>query len=108
MAAALLALSLVVMLNVFWSLRQPGLTLAGDAACGILEHTHDETCGVQVCICDLSEESPEISAYLRGDVLNWEKKGWHLVTVDGFSIGWGKGDGSVLKNHYPKGLRNLR
>ena len=56
MSAALLALSLVVMLNVFWSLRQPGLTLAGDAACGILEHTHDETCGVQVCICDLSEE----------------------------------------------------
>ncbi|MBQ2921096.1 MAG: Fmu (Sun) protein, partial [Oscillospiraceae bacterium] len=21
------------------------------------------------------------------------------------SIGWGKGDGKVLKNHYPKGLR---
>ena len=28
-----------------------------------------------------------------------------LVTVDGYTIGWGKGDGKVLKNHYPKGLR---
>ena len=24
---------------------------------------------------------------------------------DGYSLGWGKGDGKVLKNHYPKGLR---
>ena len=28
-----------------------------------------------------------------------------VVTLDGYSIGWGKGDGKVLKNHYPKGLR---
>ena len=26
-------------------------------------------------------------------------------TAGGYSIGWGKGDGKVLKNHYPKGLR---
>jgi NOL1/NOP2/fmu family ribosome biogenesis protein len=32
-------------------------------------------------------------------------RGWCLVTVDGYSIGWGKGDANVLKNHYPKGLR---
>jgi len=25
--------------------------------------------------------------------------------VGGFSLGWGKGDGNVLKNHYPKGVR---
>lgn len=42
--AILLVLSLIVTLDVFWSLRQTGLTLAGDADCGIVEHTHDFKC----------------------------------------------------------------
>jgi len=33
--------------------------------------------------------------------------GWTLVTVDGFSLGWGKRTGATVKNHYPKGLRRL-
>ena len=33
------------------------------------------------------------------------KKGWCLVCVDGFSMGWGKMNGVQIKNHYPKGLR---
>ena len=57
MSVALILLSLVVVVDVFWALRQPGLTKAGDATCGILEHTHDEACSVQVCICDITEES---------------------------------------------------
>ena len=61
MVALLLVLSLVVSINVFWVLRQPGLTLAGDATCGIQEHTHDDTCMTQVCICDLPEEAHEHS-----------------------------------------------
>ena len=56
MTAALLVLSLLVTGNVFWFLRQPGLTLAGDASCGIVEHTHDEACGTQICICTIPEE----------------------------------------------------
>ena len=32
-------------------------------------------------------------------------KGWCLVCVDGYSLGWGKAAGAILKNHYPKGLR---
>ena len=35
-AVFLLALSLVVTLDVFWVLRRPGLTMAGDASCGLL------------------------------------------------------------------------
>lgn len=50
-------------------------------------------------------ESEEMKAYLHGDVLPSEKKGWCLVCAGDYSIGWGKGDGRVLKNHYPKGLR---
>ncbi len=55
---------------------------------------------------DLPADSSEIRAYLSGQALQWEgEKGWHLVTVDGYSIGWAKQAGGVLKNHYPKGLR---
>ncbi len=54
---------------------------------------------------NLASTGEEIKKYLHGDVLPCSVKGWCLVTVDGFSIGWGKGDGTQLKNHYPKGLR---
>ena len=54
---------------------------------------------------DFSADSPQARAYLHGDVVPSQKRGWCLVRLDGYSIGWGKGDGKVLKNHYPKGLR---
>jgi len=54
---------------------------------------------------DYTADSVEIRNYLHGDVVPSNRKGWCLVTVDGYSLGWGKGDGKVLKNHYPKGLR---
>jgi len=50
-------------------------------------------------------DSNAMQAYLRGEVVQSQVRGWTLVQVDTFSIGWGKGDGKVLKNHYPKGLR---
>ena len=53
----------------------------------------------------LSADDSNLSAYLHGDVIPADVKGWSLVQVDGYSLGWGKGDGKVLKNHYPKGLR---
>ena len=54
---------------------------------------------------DLEPDSPAVKAYLHGDVIPAAVKGWCLVKCGGFGIGWGKGDGNVLKNHYPKGLR---
>ena len=56
-------------------------------------------------ILPLRSQGPEIEKYLHGDVLSGSLRGWCLVTVDGYSIGWGKGDGNQVKNHYPKGLR---
>lgn len=50
-------------------------------------------------------DSAQIKVYLHGDVVPAQTKGWCLVQVDGYSIGWGKGDGIMIKNHYPKGLR---
>ena len=52
------------------------------------------------------------SAYLRGESLRTAdcievtgEKGWCLVTICGYSAGWGKISGGQVKNHYPKGLR---
>lgn len=53
----------------------------------------------------LPPEGPEIQAYLHGDVIPCGEKGWCLVKAGEYAIGWGKGDGRMLKNHYPKGLR---
>ncbi len=51
-----------------------------------------------------SEENA--SAYLGGMTLNHDgEKGWYLMTYEGYSIGWGKLTGQIMKNHYPKGLR---
>lgn len=45
-------------------------------------------------------------SYLHGDTLPCgQEKGWYLITLDGFSLGWGKASGGMMKNHYPKGLR---
>ncbi len=45
-------------------------------------------------------------AYLQGLTLNHSgEKGWYLMTYQGYSIGWGKLAGQIMKNHYPKGLR---
>ena len=35
------------------------------------------------------------------------EKGWYLITIHGYSIGWGKLAGGIMKNHYPKGLRKI-
>ena len=53
----------------------------------------------------LEESDPLLARYLSGDVLPSDKRGWTLVQADGLSLGWAKGDGSQLKNHYPKALR---
>ena len=52
-------------------------------------------------------ESDTIRDYMAGQVIPSESRGWCLVRVGDYSLGWGKGDGKVLKNHYPKGLRRI-
>ncbi len=56
-------------------------------------------------VLDLPADSALVKRYMHGETIPASCTGWCLVTVDGFSLGWGKGDGNVLKNHYPKGLR---
>ena len=56
-------------------------------------------------VLDLKEDGEEVRKYLRGETLAGPQNGWTLVTVDGLSLGWAKGSGGVLKNHFPKALR---
>lgn len=54
------------------------------------------------------QDSLEIRQYLNGQTLQVaSEKGWTLVCVDGYGLGFGKVSGGMLKNHYPKGLRSL-
>ena len=62
-------------------------------------------CGHAAVEADFPADGPEIQQYLRGNVLPGEQKGWTLVKADGLSLGWAKGSGGQLKNHFPKGLR---
>lgn len=49
---------------------------------------------------------PAATAYLGGQTFPYTgEKGWYLITVDGYSLGWGKLAGGIMKNHYPRGLR---
>ena len=85
---------------------RPGLEL-GVVKKDRFEPAHALALWLQSCknTVDLEADGSQIKAYLHGDVLTANIKGWCLIRVDGYGIGWGKGDGNMIKNHYPKGLR---
>lgn len=58
----------------------------------------------------LSSTDIDVVKYLKGETINIDTnyKGWLLVTVDGFVLGWGKADGNgKLKNKYYAGWRMM-
>ena len=85
---------------------RPGLEL-GTVKKGRFEPAHALALWLKSCrnVQSYPADSQEMEKYIHGDVVPSGLRGWTLVTADGYSIGWGKGDGNVLKNHYPKGLR---
>lgn len=88
---------------------RPGLHL-GTLKKGRLEPAHalalDLTEKDVVYSYDMRSDGEEISAYLNGQTFPVDgEKGWYLLSVDGYSTGWGKLAGSIMKNHYPRGLR---
>ena len=85
---------------------RPGLEL-GTLKKDRFEPAHALALWLTDCACQAAfpPEGWEIPAYLHGEVLPCREKGWCLVKAGEFSLGWGKGDGNRLKNHYPKGLR---
>ncbi len=57
---------------------------------------------------NFTPQSPALAAFLLGQEIPCEEKGYTAVCVNGVTVGFGKASGGRLKNHYPKGLRNLR
>ena len=84
----------------------PGLEL-GEVKKGRFEPAHHLALWLQDCVNSVSfpADSAEIREYMHGNVLSGSQKGWCLVKAGEYSLGWAKGDGNQLKNHYPKGLR---
>ena len=87
---------------------RPGLEL-GTVKKGRFEPAHALALWLKTArnVQNYPADSKEMAEYLHGNVVPSQVRGWTLVTAGGYSIGWGKGDGNVLKNHYPKGLRRL-
>ena len=62
-------------------------------------------------IIDLPVSDERVIKYLKGETLDVEdlvspkEKGWYLVCVDGYPLGFGKLAGQVLKNKYLPGWR---
>ncbi|MBP5303430.1 MAG: tRNA and rRNA cytosine-C5-methylase [Clostridia bacterium] len=57
----------------------------------------------------LSLEDPRTYAYLRGESIPCDlQKSYAAVLIEEIPIGFGKVTNGILKNHYPKGLRNLQ
>lgn len=55
----------------------------------------------------LDLDSVVVERFLKGETVNCEMSGYVLVTYKGVALGFGKAVNGVLKNHYPKGLRNI-
>ncbi len=58
----------------------------------------------------LSLDDKRVIKYLKCESLEVDSglSGWCLVTIDGFSLGWGKAARGKLKNKYPAHLRLVR
>lgn len=51
-------------------------------------------------------DDPDVIRYVKGETLMIQaEKGWNIVCVDGYPLGWAKGIGTSLKNMYPAGWR---
>ena len=62
-------------------------------------------------VLDFPQEDERVRRYLGGETIDVEdlpcarKKGWQLVCVDGYPLGWGKLVNGTLKNKYHPGWR---
>ena len=62
-------------------------------------------------VLDFSQDDERVRRYLKGETLTVDdmpvnrEKGWQLVCVEGYPLGWGKLAGGILKNKYLAGWR---
>ena len=62
-------------------------------------------------VLDFSWDDPRVERYLRGETIDVEdipsarSRGWQLICVNGYPLGWGKLVNGTLKNKYHAGWR---
>jgi len=80
----------------------------GEIVKGRFEPNHNlVTCFGKKFLRKYQLSDDEAYKYIRGETLSCEDKGYIAVCFKDVVLGLGKGDGRTLKNHYPKGLRNI-
>lgn len=68
----------------------------------------DHAWAVSACPPDMPRialDEAQARAYLAGETIPFDGRGWVLPTYAGLPLGWGKASDGVIKNHYPKDLR---
>ena len=84
--------------------ERAGLFL-GKCRKGRFEPSHALTLALEPSEIKNTFEASDIKKYLKGETLEGNIKGWCAVTFCGCNMGWAKGSGGILKNHFPKYLR---
>lgn len=61
-------------------------------------------------VINLSVDDERVIKYLKGETIDAadfkdNEAGWSLICVDGYPLGWGKFNGSMIKNKYLAGWR---
>ena len=82
-----------------------GTVVGLDRGRGRFEPDHALALAAGLSIRALPVDYDAACAYLRGEPLPCDLRGWYTVTYCGLPLGWGKASDGVMKNHYPKGLR---
>ena len=89
--------------------------LAGEMKGKIFSPAHALYTAAEATDCknrlNLSLEDVRTAQFLHGEEIDVSdsavKKGFCAVSIENIELGFGKVSGTKLKNHYPKGLRNL-
>ncbi len=60
LATAFFVLAFVVAIIVFWWLKLVGITVTGEAFCGLSEHTHSDDCYISELVCGFEDNSTTV------------------------------------------------
>ena len=63
LATAFILSAFIVAIIVFWWLKLVGITVTGEAFCGVDEHSHGDECYISELVCSLSESEEETTFY---------------------------------------------
>ena len=79
--------------------------LLGQCKKGRFEPSHALAIALDINDFKNTYETEDIKKYIGGETLQADIQGWCVVTYHGVKMGWTKGSGGILKNHFPKHMR---